>query len=241
MSRLLKIGLAAGGVVAAAGALRRALEPRPRYAPWERPPYEDFPNRVLVLGGGFGGYTAAQTLCNLTRGRDDVGVMVISRENFFTFWPMVPGVIGSDVDIGNIAQALRRPLIQAGASFRRAELRDIDFVQRRVTADGQEFPYDHLVLALGGQPNFFGIYAWAAASLFVQTAAELGGKLTRSSMIAKLRQVGTETYDHMTPPQYVSSKITPKCYSIIQLQNSRWVRKTPYPYTCGSLVNSGVS
>jgi ABC-type branched-subunit amino acid transport system substrate-binding protein len=89
----------------------------------------------------------------------------------------------------------------------------------------------------GGQPNFFGIYAWAAASLFVQTAAELGGKLTRSSMIAKLRQVSTTTYGHMTPPQYVASKTTPKCYSIIQLQSSRWVRKTPYPYTCGGLVS----
>ncbi len=81
--------------------------------------------------------------------------MVISRENFFTFWPMVPGVIGSNVDIGNIAQALRRPLIQAGASFRRAELAGIDFENSCVTADDRKFPYDHLVLALGGQPNFF--------------------------------------------------------------------------------------
>ena len=157
MNRLAKAGLVAGGAVAAVGALRRVLEPQPKYAPWEKPPYGEFPNKVLVLGGGFGGYTAAQTLCGLTRHRDDVGVMVISRENFFTFWPMVPGVIGSNVDIGNIAQALRRPLIQAGASFRRAELKDIDFENRRVAADDQEFPYDHLVLALGGQPNFFGI------------------------------------------------------------------------------------
>ena len=157
MNRLANAGLAVGGAVAAARALRRVLEPRPRYAPWEKPPYEEFPNRVLVLGGGFGGYTAAQTLCGLTRHRDDVGVMVISRENFFTFWPMVPGVIGSNVDIGNIAQALRRSLIQAGASFRRAELKDIDFENRHVVAGDQEFPYDHLVLALGGQPNFFGI------------------------------------------------------------------------------------
>jgi NADH dehydrogenase len=157
VNRLLKAALAAGGAAVAAGALRRALEPRPRYKPWEKPPYREFPNRVLVLGGGFGGYTAAKTLCHLIRDRDDVGVMVISRENFFTFWPMVAGVIGSDVDIGNIAQALRRPLIQAGASFRRAELEDIDFEENCITADGRQFPYDHLVLALGGQPNFFGI------------------------------------------------------------------------------------
>jgi len=157
VSRLLKAGLAVGGAAAAVGVLRRALEPRPRYAPWEKPPYGEFPHKVLVLGGGFGGYTAAQTLCDLIRNRDDVGVMVISRENFFTFWPMVPGVIGSDVNIGNIAQALRRPLIQAGASFRRAGLKDIDFEKRCVAADDREFPYDHLVLALGGEPNFFGI------------------------------------------------------------------------------------
>jgi NADH:quinone reductase (non-electrogenic) len=157
VNRLLKAGLAAGGAVVAAGALRRALELRPRYAPWEKPPYTDFAHKVLILGGGFAGFTAAQTLCHLTQDRDDVGVMVIDKENFFTFWPMVPGVIGSDVDVTNVAQALRRALIGAGASFRRAELKNVDFGRRCVIADDQEFPYDHLVLALGGQPNFFGI------------------------------------------------------------------------------------
>ena len=47
------------------------------------------------MGGGFGGYAAAQTLCGLTGHRDDVGVVVISRENFFTFWSMVLVVSGS--------------------------------------------------------------------------------------------------------------------------------------------------
>src|SRR5215212_11436514 len=58
--------------------LRRAIfsESRPRYEPWERPPYREFPNRVLILGGGFAGYTAAKTLCRLTRHRDDVGLML---------------------------------------------------------------------------------------------------------------------------------------------------------------------
>ena len=158
MNKLLKTGLAVGGAAVAARVLRKAFEPRPRYAPWERPPYGEFPNRVLVVGGGFAGYTAAKTLCDLTRDRDDVGVMVISRENYFTFWPMVPGIVGSEVDIGNVAQPLRRPLIEAGASFRRAELKGVDFERKVVVADeGKEFPYDQLVLALGSQPNFFGV------------------------------------------------------------------------------------
>jgi NADH dehydrogenase len=113
---------------------------------------------VLIVGGGFAGYMAAKTLCDLTEERDDFGVMVISRENYFTFWPMVPGIIGSEVDIDNVAQTVRRPLIEAGASFRRAELKAVDFARKIVVAKGgKEFPYDHLILALGSQPNFFGV------------------------------------------------------------------------------------
>jgi NADH dehydrogenase len=146
-----------GSAALAAGVLRRALNPKPRYEAWERRPYGEFPNRVLVLGGGFGGYTAAYTLCNLTRDRDDIGVMLLSKENYFTFWPMVPAIISSDIDTRNVAQPLRRALIQVGASFRRASLESIDYERKVVRAEGQEFPYDHLVLSLGAQPAFFGI------------------------------------------------------------------------------------
>jgi NADH dehydrogenase len=158
MNNLLKIGLAVVGAAVAAGAFRNAFGSGRKYAPWERPPYGEFPNKVLVVGGGFAGYTAAKTLCELTKDRDDVGVLVLSRENYFTFWPMVPGIVGSEVDIENVAQPVRRRLIELGASFRRAELKDVDFERKVVIAEGgKEFPYDHLILALGSQPNFFGV------------------------------------------------------------------------------------
>jgi NADH:ubiquinone reductase (H+-translocating) len=160
MNKLLKAGLAAGCGAVAAEVLRRLVYsgPQPKYEPWERSPYREFSNRVLVVGGGFAGYTVAKTLGELTKDRDDVGVMVISKENFFTYWPMVAGIISSDVETKNVAQPLRRALIQFGASFRRAELENIDFEQKIVTTTGElEFPYDHLVLALGADPAFFGI------------------------------------------------------------------------------------
>ena len=163
MNGLAKGGLALGGLVVGVAALKRALNPRPRYAPWEKPPYGEFENKVLVVGGGFGGYTAAKDICKLVEDRDDVGVLVIAKDNFFTFWPMVPGIVSSDIDARNVAQPLRRALITAGASFRRAEIRSVDYENKTVTnktatADsGVEFPFDHLILSLGGQPNFFGI------------------------------------------------------------------------------------
>jgi NADH dehydrogenase len=157
MNRLLRGALVAGGGAAAAELVRRALRSGPRYQPWERVPYKDFPNRVLVVGGGFAGYKAAETLCKLTRDRDDVGVMVISRENYFTFWPMLAGIISSDVQTHNVAQPLRRALIRLGASFRRADLDDVDPEKRIATAGGRQFPYEHLILALGAEPAYFGI------------------------------------------------------------------------------------
>ncbi|MBA3425368.1 MAG: NAD(P)/FAD-dependent oxidoreductase, partial [Rubrobacter sp.] len=152
-----RAGLVLGGAVLAAGGLRWALGSEPRYASWEKPRYQDFEHRVLILGGGFAGYNAAKNICEKTRGRDDVGVMLIARDNYLTFWPMVPGVVSSDVGARNIAQPLRRTLIHLGASFRRAEVESVDFENKVVRADGHEFPYDELVLALGAQPSFFGI------------------------------------------------------------------------------------
>src|ERR671913_1938938 len=131
MNGLVKGGLALGGLVLGLGVLRRALNPTPRYAPWEKPPYSEFENKVLIVGGGFGGYTAAKDLCDLVKDRDDVGVLVLAKNNFFTFWPMVPGIVSSDIDARNVAQPLRRALITAGASFRRAQVTGVD-AERKV-------------------------------------------------------------------------------------------------------------
>lgn len=150
-------GLALGGASLAGLGIRRIVRSGPRFAPWERPPFERFRRKVLILGGGFAGYNCAKHLCTLTWGRDDVGVMLISRDNYLTFRAMVPGIISSDVGIANIAQPLRRKLIRMGASVRRAEIETVDFERRVVIADGKEFPYDQLVLALGAEPAFFGI------------------------------------------------------------------------------------
>ncbi len=187
-----KGGLVLGGAVVALGALRRALDPTPRYAPWEKPRYDAFENKVLVVGGGFGGFTAAKKLCQLIKDREDVGVLVISKDNFFTFWPMVAGIVSSDVDSRNVAQPLRRALITAGASFRRATLRKIDPENNKVTVDGGvEFPYDHLVIALGGLPNFFGIPGVEEHSLTMRGIED--AEQIRNRMIERFEEVSLMT------------------------------------------------
>src|ERR671911_34252 len=103
MNAWVKGGLALGGLAVGLVALRRALNPSPRYAPWEKPPYGDFENKVLVLGGGFGGYTAAKDLCELIKSRDDVGVLVLAKNNFFT----IPGVEEHSLTMRGVEDAER--------------------------------------------------------------------------------------------------------------------------------------
>jgi ABC-type branched-subunit amino acid transport system substrate-binding protein len=92
----------------------------------------------------------------------------------------------------------------------------------------------------GGPPTFFGVYAWCAAALFVQLALELGGKLTRQSLLTAIRNTHDYTNNGMVPPQDPGGKHTTRCASVVQLVNGKWVRKTPYPYTCAPTINSGV-
>jgi NADH dehydrogenase len=190
MNKLLKTGLAVGCGAVATEALRRIVyyEPEPKYYPWERPPYTEFPNKVLIVGGGFAGFTVAKTLGELVEDRDDVGVMVINKENFFTYWPMVAGIISSDVETKNVAQPLRRALIQYGISFRRAELEDVDFERKVVKSiSGLEFPYDHLVLALGADPAFFGIPGVDEHSISMKTLTD--AERIRNRVIERFEEI----------------------------------------------------
>jgi NADH dehydrogenase len=201
MNGWVKGGLALGGLAVGLGAVRRALNPTPRYVPWERPPYSEFEKKVLVVGGGFGGYTAAKDLCELVKDREDVGVLVVAKNNFFTFWPMVPGIVSSDIDARNVAQPLRRALILAGASFRRAEVKRVDHDRKVVEADGDlEFPYDHLVLALGGLPNFFGIPGVEEYSLQMRGVAD--AERIRNRVIERFEEVS------LTRGEVPQSKLT---------------------------------
>ena len=89
-------------------------------------------------------------------------------------------------------------------------------------------------VAPGKSPNYFGIFAWAAGLLFVQKALELGGQLTRSSMINALKGVDNYTGDGMFGPQHVARKVTGSCYGFIVLKGGKWVREGPRPFSCGS-------
>lgn len=90
----------------------------------------------------------------------------------------------------------------------------------------------------GATPQFFGVFAWSAARLFVEQATKLGGKLTRESLIAALRKVNNWTANDLHAPQPVGPKRSGECWRFIQLNDGDWSPVGGSKYTCSGLTST---
>ncbi len=115
--------------------------------------------RVVIVGGGFAGLTAASGLAGL-----DVRVTLIDRRNFHLFTPLLYQVAVGTLAPADIAPPLRRVLHrQANSDVLLGEVSDIDDERREVLmTDGTRIGYDTLIVAAGTRPNYFGNQDWAA-------------------------------------------------------------------------------
>lgn len=112
--------------------------------------------RIVVLGGGFGGVTAAHHLERLLRGRADVEITLVSRENFFVMTPLLFEACSGRLELRHCAQPIRAALRRT--RFIEATIENVDVerqIVRAVNRDGGSYalPYDHLVVALGASTN----------------------------------------------------------------------------------------
>ena len=117
--------------------------------------------QIVILGGGFGGmYCALELERALARGLN-AEVVLVNKENFFLFTPMLHEVAASDLDITNIVSPVRKLLRRV--KFFDGDVEWVDLAKKCVgVSHGEEhhhhdLPYDHLVIALGTVTNFYGI------------------------------------------------------------------------------------
>jgi NADH dehydrogenase len=120
------------------------------------------PRRIVILGGGFAGMTAAVSLEHELRADPSASLTLISDQNSLLFTPMLAEVAGGSLEPSHISAPLRTSLHRT--EFLRGLAESVDFEQRvvRVSPVGEnmgsarEIPFDHLVLALGAVSNYFG-------------------------------------------------------------------------------------
>ena len=112
---------------------------------------------VVIIGGGFGGLTAAQALAEAP-----VRITLIDRSNHHLFQPLLYQVAMAGLSPADIAAPIRTILRdQANVQVIMAEVASIDLAKGTLRLDIGELAYDYVVVAAGGKTSYFGHDEWA--------------------------------------------------------------------------------
>jgi len=126
--------------------------------------------QVIIVGGGFGGLTAAKKL-----GKEPVRLILIDRTNYHLFQPMLYQVATSGLAPADIAAPIRDTLHKQKKNTRvlMAEVTGVDTQQQLVfMQDHPPLPYDYLILATGASSNYFGHPEWESNLPGMKTLAD---------------------------------------------------------------------
>lgn len=141
--------------------------------------------RVVIIGGGFGGLSAARALK-----RARVEITLIDRRNLHLFQPFLHQVATGSLSPGEIAAPLRWVLRkQKNASVLLGDVVDVDPHGESITlADGEVIPYDFLIVAAGVQSSYHGHEEWrrwAPSLKTLEEATEIRHKMLYAFEVAE--------------------------------------------------------
>ncbi len=107
---------------------------------------------IVIIGAGFGGMEVARRLA-----KAPVRITLIDKHNYHLFQPLLYQVAIAGLVPSQIAYPLRTIFRkQKNLTFQMGAVTKVNLESRYIKMDGSVIAYDYLVLAVGGQTNFFG-------------------------------------------------------------------------------------
>jgi NADH:ubiquinone reductase (H+-translocating) len=123
--------------------------------------------RVVILGAGFGGLTAARALAGKAE------VTVVDRHNFQTFLPLLYQVSTAGLAADHVVHPVRGALRNTDVKFRMGTPITIDHKNKNIKLDSSEIlEFDHLIVALGSSTADFGVPGVAEHGLGMKNVHE---------------------------------------------------------------------
>jgi NADH dehydrogenase FAD-containing subunit len=160
--------------------------------------------RILILGGGFAGIEVLRRLQDAFQDDVEIDITLVSRDNFFLFTPLLPEVSSGMIETRHIVTPIRA--FCKRARFYEANVESIDLDKKRVTitnaiGDPMEpervirhvLSYDYLVIALGGETNFFGMEGLERNAFTLKTLQD--AMILRNHVISMLEQADIIEHD----------------------------------------------
>lgn len=110
--------------------------------------------RIVIVGGGFAGINFAKQLA----GQPDIEIILIDRNNYHFFPPLLYQVATSFIEPSNISYPFRKMFQHKGnIFFHYGSLVQINSIEKNIETTSGKFEYDALVLAMGTETNYFGM------------------------------------------------------------------------------------
>lgn len=151
--------------------------------------------QIIIVGGGFGGLKVAQTLEKLSGPRDEIEIILISRDNFLLFTPFLTETLGGTLNESDVVSPLRAFLNKT--RFIMGEVTAIDIKARTVTYrrplndEKETLVADHLILSLGSTSSFFGQTELEKLAFTLKSLDD--ASLLRNHLMAAMEQANEET------------------------------------------------
>ena len=160
--------------------------------------------RIVILGGGFAGIEVLRRLQKAFQDDISIDLRLVSRDNFLLFSPMLPEVSSGMIETRHIVTPIRSFCNRA--RFYEANVESINLNDRYVAINhriGREtgpidsrnhiLKYDFLVIALGGETNFFGMTDLSEHAFTIKTLGD--AIILRNHVINMLEQADVEDED----------------------------------------------
>src|SRR6266568_3031431 len=149
---------------------------------------------VVIIGGGFGGLTAARKLA-----RRPVAITLIDRKNHHTFQPLLYQVATAGLSPGDISAPIRWVLRRyRNVEVILAEVTGFDLERRMITAAELQFAYDYLIVAAGASHAYFGHNEWeplAPGLKTIEDALEIRNRVLLAFEVAERQAAGSGKHD----------------------------------------------
>lgn len=125
--------------------------------------------KVVIIGGGFAGLSAARLLGN----KPGIEITLIDKKNYHLFQPLLYQVAMAALGEGDIASPLRNMLAHyRNITVYKGVVKTVDTANRMVVTDFHPIAYDYLIMACGVQHHYFGHNEWEEFAPGLKTLAQ---------------------------------------------------------------------
>lgn len=113
--------------------------------------------RIVILGGGYGGVHAAKKLHKKYKRREDIEITLIDKNPYHTLMTELHEIAGSRTEPEAVQVSFHKIFGGKRVNVAIDEITGVDLDEKKLFSDTASYPYDYLVIAAGGAPEFFDI------------------------------------------------------------------------------------